>query len=53
MLRICFSPGRHEAYYRSKEAHSVVDPATGTKLNFLPDEMIKVEVSQKVCIRCV
>ncbi|TCD60398.1 hypothetical protein EIP91_010236 [Steccherinum ochraceum] len=38
---------RHEAYYRSTEAQSVIDPATGTQMSFLSDEMIRVEVSQK------
>ncbi|THH27007.1 hypothetical protein EUX98_g7189 [Antrodiella citrinella] len=38
---------RHEAYYRSKESQSLIDPTSGAKMTFLPDEMIRVEVSQK------
>ncbi|KAI0345952.1 DUF323 domain-containing protein [Trametopsis cervina] len=37
---------RHEAYYRSKTAQTVTEP-TGTEFHFLPNEMIRVEVSHK------
>ncbi|KAI0683454.1 hypothetical protein BC835DRAFT_1423256 [Cytidiella melzeri] len=37
---------RHEAYYKSKTQQTVVEPS-GTKFEFLPDEMIRVEVSHK------
>ena len=40
--------GRHEAYYKSKDAQSVFHPSAQREIPFLADEMIKVEVSYKV-----
>ncbi|KAI0087770.1 DUF323 domain-containing protein [Irpex rosettiformis] len=37
---------RHEAYYKSKLQQTVVEPS-GSKFEFLPDEMIRIEVSHK------
>jgi hypothetical protein len=39
--------GRHEAYYRAKDAHTVTDPSSGAQIEFLRDEELAVEVSHK------
>ena len=40
--------GRHEAYYRSKCSQTIEIPTTKQTLSFLADELVNVEVSQKV-----
>lgn len=40
--------GRHEAYFKSKDKQTVVDPSSGTTFEFLRDELVRVEVSHKV-----
>lgn len=44
------APGRHEAFYRSRVEQRVVDPSSGSEFTFLPDELVQVEVSHKVCL---
>lgn len=44
------APGRHEAFYRSRVEQRVVDPSSGNEFTFLPDELVQVEVSHKVCL---
>ena len=39
---------RHEGYYKSTCAHTIVDPVTKTEFSFLKDELIRVELSHKV-----
>ncbi|KAG5649717.1 hypothetical protein H0H81_002392 [Sphagnurus paluster] len=41
--------GQHEAYFKSKSAQSIKDPLTKQEIVFLPEEMLKIEESFKVC----
>ncbi|KAK7690156.1 hypothetical protein QCA50_006805 [Cerrena zonata] len=38
---------RHEGYYKSKCAQTIVDPASKAEFNFLQDELVRVELSHK------
>ncbi len=40
--------GRHEAYYKSICDQTIVDPVTKTEFPFVKDELVRVEVSNKV-----
>ncbi|KII86682.1 hypothetical protein PLICRDRAFT_177435 [Plicaturopsis crispa FD-325 SS-3] len=37
----------HEAYYKSRCAHTIADPSSQTEISFVADELVKVEVSYK------
>ncbi|CCM05601.1 uncharacterized protein FIBRA_07829 [Fibroporia radiculosa] len=38
---------RHEAYYKSRIDHSVIDPSTKASYSFKKDELVRIEVSYK------
>jgi hypothetical protein len=43
-----FFPGRHEAFFKSKCAHTIHEPSRGRDITFLKGELIKIEESLKV-----
>ena len=40
--------GRHEAYYKSTCDQTVIDPVTEAHFPFVKDELVRVEISNKV-----